>query len=259
LDEVPMLVALDALGKRQEASRELAAGQFVCPACHWPVTLKPGRKVVPHFAHRPGSKCALEGESREHLAAKSIIAARLRGLGMRCALEWPLVNHERRIDVATRVDGHKVAIEIQASPISVDAVKARTADHRRHGFVATAWVFVGTRAERLLSGDDEVRVFGEQAYLSNRYHRALNVLDLTGTAMGGGGLGPAMWRVELDGISREGSEYYVPDGRGETDWSPGYSLTRTFAPTHSLVGFVPVLELGRYSSLGKPDWHLGFR
>ncbi|SRR5258706_14804902 len=45
-----------------------AGGQYFCPTCHDSLVFKPGRTVVPHFAHFPGAACVYgEGESARHL------------------------------------------------------------------------------------------------------------------------------------------------------------------------------------------------
>jgi hypothetical protein len=58
--------------------------------------------------------------------------------------EWPLANVRRRLDLAVWAGENDlptgVAVEIQASRISAEEMKARERDHGRAGFL-TMWVF----------------------------------------------------------------------------------------------------------------------
>ncbi|HYC32862.1 MAG TPA: competence protein CoiA family protein [Gemmatimonadales bacterium] len=99
-----------------------------------------GLIVVPHFAHRaqPGDpRCPYPPESPEHLAAKAMLAPNLRTKGWvrRVDVEVPI--GERRADVWVEKEReNRVAIEIQASLIAVEELRAKMLDYRGRGVLA---------------------------------------------------------------------------------------------------------------------------
>lgn len=212
-----MLVAVDVAGRPVEAARDLGGDRFTCPACGGPVLLKRGRVVIAHFAHRPGAQCWSEPESVHHLRAKHLLATRFRSHGYRVRLEETHHEHGRRVDVAVTVpSGHRVAVEVQDSAISVETAKARTRIDKRLGFFATLWVFTDRRAAALLAVSvpagvvhrAESRVPKEMLWVDNRYRQGLFVLDLTASAV---------WNLRLDEVyTRESCDpegtthYYQP-------------------------------------------------
>ena len=138
-----MLAALGPHGRTlaHQTGREQACR---CPACGEPVTLKRGRVVVAHFAHRPASACSWgTGESAAHLAAKRAFldALAARGLDVEAEAEVLSGEGDRRADILVRhpATGARVAIEIQHSALALDAIEARSRAYAAAG-VAVIWV-----------------------------------------------------------------------------------------------------------------------
>lgn len=158
------MVARNSDGERVEATRRLPRADYTCPVCHEAVVLKPGRIVVPHFAHQANLDCVASGESPRHLAAKRILADKFRAAGYEAALEESYPAASRRVDVAVTVPGSEVryAVEVQDSAITTQEMIRRTAaDMRGPGrFLFTYWIWTGERADQLLTAPQgcEVRV-----------------------------------------------------------------------------------------------------
>ena len=118
---------------------------YVCRGCGAPVVFKPGQVRIPHFAHRPDGACAVGARlSPAHLAAQGRIATALRARGLNVELEAPLSSDDghRRIDVLTWPPDRpyaRIAIEVQASDLTTEAIEARTASYQRLG-VAPLWL-----------------------------------------------------------------------------------------------------------------------
>lgn len=175
---IHMLVAL-RYGIRVVASRDLSPGGFFCPVCGLAVTLKPGRTVVPHFAHRSDTDCPAGKEGLAHEAAKLTLLTEMTALGYRVELEK--VYPGRRVDVAVSGRSGRIAVECQDSPISVDAIRARNRVDRRLGFDATLWIWVGGRAARLAQAElGEARIPDEMRWLADRYRAGLFAMDPAG-------------------------------------------------------------------------------
>lgn len=137
-----MLIALqdntriDAWG----ASRGLL---YRCPNCHDEVILKQGRIVVPHFAHKPPTNCVwATGETREHMLSKKVIrdAFVSRGYKAECEVEVLSSAGDRRADVLIEnKNGHRVAIEVQHTPISYEHIEERTNGYLAAG-IPVVWI-----------------------------------------------------------------------------------------------------------------------
>ena len=140
-----MLVAVDPRGAPTLAARGLdRAVHRRCPQCGAVVVLRAGRRVVAHFAHRPDSACAAAGESLRHVLAKRILLDALAARGMTVAVEAPL-GPARRADLLVTDGARRFTIEVQDSPITVEAMKARERADRRAGCAATCWIFTDRR------------------------------------------------------------------------------------------------------------------
>lgn len=140
-----MLTARTEAEPYVEAAAARRDERYCCRQCGAPVTFKPGRVRVAHFAHRPDAACAFGGPmSAAHLAAQNRIADALRAMGLEVELEAPLpgAQGDRRIDVLTWPPGRpaaRIAIEVQASEISEGTIAARTASYQAMG-VAPLWL-----------------------------------------------------------------------------------------------------------------------
>ncbi|MEN5053360.1 competence protein CoiA [Brevundimonas naejangsanensis] len=128
-----------------EAAEAARGVTYVCRDCRAPVVLKKGALRIAHFAHRPDAICAFgSGMSLAHLAAQRQIAEALRSRGVGVQLEaiLPSLAGDRRVDVLawppTRLTA-RVAVEVQASDITVEAITARTLSYQTEA-VAPLWL-----------------------------------------------------------------------------------------------------------------------
>lgn len=242
-----MLVALNAGAAPVEAARDLVDTRYTCPACAGQVLLKRGRVKIAHFAHVPGAECWSESESVTHLRAKHLLAERFRSQGHHVRLEEIHYQHGRRVDVAvTTPSGHRVAVEVQDSAISVEDAKARTRLDRRLGFLGTLWVFTDRRAHALLAvaqppGSDnyiECRVPKEMLWVDNRFGQGVFVLDVDDAAV---------WHLRLgSAFEREGYDEY-----GDVHYYQPRTLKHvTCTPAEFDLTFLP----GRYTN----EWAVVF-
>lgn len=137
-----MLVAL-LHGNRIEALAAQKGDEFCCPGCKAIVTLKKGRLVVAHFAHKPPTDCTwARGETREHLESKTVLAQSLRSRGLRAEVEFQVetFSGDRRADVMTwGLNGLPVAIELQHTSIGLDDLERRAFSYAKAG-VAQIWI-----------------------------------------------------------------------------------------------------------------------
>ncbi len=138
-----MLVALWQ-GQRIEAEDAPRDGRYHCPGCRGEVILKRGRKVCAHFAHKASTGCVgSRGETRAHLALKSLITQTLRRRGLRAEPEYTMgrVPWERRADVMVWAPRSNipVAIELQRSSLPIRELEQRAFSYCRMG-VAQLWI-----------------------------------------------------------------------------------------------------------------------
>jgi hypothetical protein len=140
-----MLVAMDAAGQRVEARRDLSTASWHCPLCEGGTILKKGSRKIAHFAHVARLDCPLSGEGEEHLRIKFALVSHLRAHGWACDPEIAL-DPTRIVDVlATRPDdGLRMALEIQASSISIEEIDRRIEVDRSYG-IQTGWLFTAGR------------------------------------------------------------------------------------------------------------------
>ena len=137
-----MLVALHQ-DVRVDALGAVKGPQYFCPNCHAEVTLKQGRIVVHHFAHKPPTSCTwAKGETRAHMMAKTVIRDAFRASGYQADYEVEVLSSagDRRADVLiTNPTGRRAAIEIQHTPILYEAIERRTQAYMAAN-VPVAWV-----------------------------------------------------------------------------------------------------------------------
>lgn len=134
-DQIAYVEAADAI--RGEAYR--------CRECGAQAVLKAGPLRIAHFAHRPDADCAFGAKmSLAHLTAQRRIAEALRARGVNAELEafMPSLAGDRRVDVlawpADRPTA-RVAVEVQASDLTVELIAARTRSYNAEG-VAPLWL-----------------------------------------------------------------------------------------------------------------------
>jgi Competence protein CoiA-like family len=183
-----MLVAL-LNNIRISASIAQRGGPFHCPCCDKQLVLKKGRVVIHHFAHKPPILCDwARGETLAHLEAKGIVHAALKARGVRAELEFSVetLPGDRRADVmAWSPKGQMIAIELQHTSISADAIAERAFAYARAG-AAQIWIaFLPASAWK------EALDKGDGTWLARRYaprQFELWIEGLTGTA--------GMWMYE---------------------------------------------------------------
>jgi competence protein CoiA len=145
-----VLTARAAAEPYVEAAQARRGEAYCCRICGAPVTFKPGRVRAAHFAHRADTACAFGARmSPAHLAAQARIAEALRARGLAVEMEAPLTapgrdggEDARRIDVLTWPPDRpaaRIAIEVQASDLTADAIEARTASYQAME-VAPLWL-----------------------------------------------------------------------------------------------------------------------
>jgi competence protein CoiA len=120
---------------------EKGGGPYRCQGCGDILTLKKGRVVVHHFAHRPPLTCAWSrGESAQHYQAKLAIYDALRSdpAVSDVVLEAP-VGDVAVADILALIRGRRVAIEVQRSDLSAAQIARRTANYHAMG-VYVLWV-----------------------------------------------------------------------------------------------------------------------
>ena len=134
-----------------ERARSLSdAGALRCPCCDEPVVFRAGARVTAHFAHRPGAACAIESdpdyrpESELHLSTKLALYdwVRARFPAARVEVEAAIPETGQRADLLAVIDGAKVALEVQCSPLSGEAWRARHEGYAKAG-VRDVWILTG--------------------------------------------------------------------------------------------------------------------
>lgn len=129
------------LAKVEARNVNKEGGPYRCQGCGEVLTLKKGRVVVHHFAHRPPFTCDWGArESAEHLEAKLAIHDALRAdpAVTDVRLEAP-VGDAAVADVLAKIRGQWVAIEVQRSELTAASIAQRTANYHARG-VSVLWV-----------------------------------------------------------------------------------------------------------------------
>lgn len=106
--------------------------QYYCPCCGERVILRHGSYKIAHFAHQKGSNCGFsEGETREHLRGKRqlLIWAQKRGYCPQLEVYLPAI--QQRPDLLLQVDGRRIALEFQCSPLSLARLRERNQGYRQ--------------------------------------------------------------------------------------------------------------------------------
>ncbi|MGB8818231.1 MAG: competence protein CoiA family protein [Rhizobiaceae bacterium] len=129
-----------------EAVSALRGETYHCPSpdCGGQLTLKQGRKVAAHFAHKPPYACTWgENETAEHRLAKSVFHSVFSRRNLKCEMEFytPFEDgSQRRADVLVWAPhGRPVAFEFQKSNIAVTEIEARAFSYAKHGY-AQIWI-----------------------------------------------------------------------------------------------------------------------
>ncbi len=119
-------------------------GTFLCPECREVVNFHSGRLVVPHFTHKSYLTCTNSpGETDLHRRAKKeIFESLLRSPRVSGAvLERPFGTV--RADIFAVIRGQPVAVEVQVSTLSQDAISYRTSEYAKRG-IYVLWILPWT-------------------------------------------------------------------------------------------------------------------
>lgn len=269
-----LIASLD--GQRIDAARADRGPDYCCPDCRTLVTLKKGRKVIHHFAHKPHSACLWGyGESLAHLEAKRIVADAFGERGYRVEIESPVptLPGDRRADVMVwsrqPFGCERVAFELQHSAIGLDQIETRAFGYARAG-VAQIWIpFLSPKAWK-----DSTRLAVdrfEMRYSARGFERWVHGLN---SGRGMWMFEPqrhAFWLGRLSGhqLWVEESEWYDEDGEqqlcgGYHRWSRRYrdlTLTGPFrlADLELYVRFRDAFSTDRYRWPAGPVAHLKIR
>jgi len=136
-----MLIAINENNQSVLAVEANKSTRYFCSACQGNVTLKRGEIKLAHFAHLSKATCDAfsEGETEEHLKGKLGLYQSLENQGMTVQMEAYLPELKQRPDVLVTVNGMKIAIEFQCSPIPIDTIRSRTEGYLLNGY-AVMWV-----------------------------------------------------------------------------------------------------------------------
>lgn len=117
-----------------------ADGPFVCPECTKDVFLRKCRMKVDHFAHRPPVTCQYgSGETERHRECKTAIYEALAKCENVTKLELERHLKEVRPDVSCYIGDVPVAIEVQISALSYEAILRRT-EHYARKKIYVLWI-----------------------------------------------------------------------------------------------------------------------
>ena len=146
---------------------------FFCSACGEELTLRKGLIKIHHFAHKSTSACQYKGETQLHLGIKkSIYISLIAELGNRVKnveLEYWLKGV--RPDILVTGRKKQIAIEIQASSLTVKEVLFRTQKYYRLG-IFLMWVLPFDH-ERFMVVDDVEKQFRSQLIRLKAYERTI--------------------------------------------------------------------------------------
>lgn len=123
-----------------------AHGPFLCPDCGAEVSLNRGTITVPHFSHRGIRVCRNSaGETSAHRKTKLAIYEALLAHPEVSGVELERPFGTVRADVFALIRGLPVAIEVQISTLSPEAIAYRTAEYARKG-IYVLWLLEWTGA-----------------------------------------------------------------------------------------------------------------
>lgn len=136
-----MLYALTKDSKMITAQVATKEQKYYCPSCHEPVILRQGHYYMAHFAHLKQACGAFsEGETREHLRGKQLLATFFRAFGAQVKLEAYLSGLKQRPDLLIQLPDHQLlALEYQCAPLSLRKLQKRSRGYQNAG-LAELWI-----------------------------------------------------------------------------------------------------------------------
>lgn len=268
-----MLVAHNEAGTRVSAASSRKEGRYFCPGCGGLVVLKRGKIKVPHFAHKDSTDCPWgEGETHDHMVAKTEMYAHLRAEGYRTELEHPFFKPTRRdpyarADVAVWIDDIPYAIEFQHTLLSIGDIEYRAHRYAKHG-IGQLWVpFIDSaRLNGKEIGDNSMLVRKAPFHKMHTWINGFTMSHLTPTYDVNTGF---YWLVSAQPYKdwRGGRPYFDKDG--EEKWSKRYLHRFSRSRNLFMCGPYDLDEISIHTwsrspkTLGKYDWPggpmLGFR
>ena len=120
------------------------------PCCNAPAIPKTSKLGNFFFAHKNRDECITEPESAEHIYLKSIIAKAAIDAGWLVVTEFPGQSNEGErwiADVYCEKGKARVALEVQVSYITYEALKLRTERYQNSG-VRAAWFILNAKFNR---------------------------------------------------------------------------------------------------------------
>ncbi len=227
-----MLVARNA-DRRVLALYANRSDEHNCPTCGSAVILKKGAKRIAHFAHRPGADCDwARGESWAHLEAKLAFHVALEARAVSSDVEVPIQTSfgNRRADVlVTAKGGHRIAIEVQHTPISPREAKLRTRSYAS-AEIGVVWV-------PILHGKtlDEIKNIDPARVSVTHVERiVLNTFERWADSFPGRSnwawdpVNKALWKVRVSAhrLWKEETSWHDTEGNEQTGGGYGYESKR---------------------------------
>lgn len=168
-----MLTAIRKLDSRKVGAWEVDKTDrpFLCPCCAEVVTLRRGGVKAPHFAHQPPVTCEYgTGESEEHRRCKIAIYEALHAHQRvsKCEMERDL--GAVRPDVSAYINNVPVAIEVQASNLTLQKIIRRTEEYARRGIYVLWLPIYKERMSRELYGPRPWERWLHAAYRGRVYY-----------------------------------------------------------------------------------------
>lgn len=167
-----MLTALqDSLSIKVLAhAAEKADGPFSCPTCRKAVLLHKGRIRVHHFKHATSATCPRgAGESEAHYHCKTEIYRALATRPDVTHLELEKDFGMSIADVFAVIRGIPVAIEVQKSTLSPQAISQRTANYAQLG-IYVLWIGLGAGPLPTVYRPKAWELWAHAAYLGRVYY-----------------------------------------------------------------------------------------
>jgi len=122
---------------------------FYCPSCREKVMVKAGPRMLPHYAHQPGSKCSIAkgGEGPYHELGKLQLLSWLKQQGYDVYLESYISSIQQRPDILIKARRKRIAVEYQCCRISSEIIEKRTQGYLKEGMIPL-WILGGNLLNR---------------------------------------------------------------------------------------------------------------
>lgn len=164
-----MFKAIDSYGTTIDASDATKTEKYYCPICGSKLTLKQGKKRIPHFAHE--STCSYIPD-KDYMSEWHI---RMQNYFPKDSREYyfkdPITTEIHRADVFLKENN--VVIEFQKSRISTDEFMSRTAFHNSEGR-KIVWIFDESKESSRPGDDGKLRRDYDGLYAMEYPHDSLS-------------------------------------------------------------------------------------